>query len=355
MSDTDYPIALETAAFEGLCSHLRQAYYSKHLVLMDTNVQQCCWPILQPVLEAWDCTTIVVPAGEDYKTIATCQVIWQALLAARADRRSLLINLGGGVIGDMGGFCARTFKRGMAFIQVPTTLLSQVDASVGGKLGIDFGSVKNGVGLFHNPEGVYLYTGFFKTLPPDELLSGYAEMVKHALLQDQQPWRDLLPATLDTPTPHWDALVRASVAVKELIVAQDPLEHGLRKCLNLGHTIGHAIESLSWEHPNALLHGHAVAIGLLMECFLCCKNGSLPPQELEDIVQHLTQYYPYYPIQQLDKDAVWALIQQDKKNTHGQVAFSGLSRIGQPALNIALTYEDLTTALAFYQQQYGRQ
>lgn len=343
----DYPIAFETAAFEQLNEQLRHAQYSKVVVLLDETTQQHCWPILQKALTNWSPATIIVPAGEQHKNITTCQSIWQQLMTLKVDRKAVLINLGGGVLGDMGGFCAATFKRGLDFIQVPTTLLAQVDASVGGKLGVDFEGVKNSVGLFAAPQAVYLHPAFFKTLPKEELYSGYAEMIKHALLQQEQHWRTFLPATF--PPQDWQTSIAASIAVKKAVVTQDPLEQGLRKQLNLGHTIGHAVESLSWQTPKPLLHGEAVALGMIMAAYLSWRVLDWPVGELKAINTYIRSLYAPYDLKQLDKEAIWQLILQDKKNSHQQVSFTLLQANKTAAIDVAISKELVEEALAYYQ------
>lgn len=351
---TDYPIALESADFKHLIAHLRLANYSNIYVLVDDQTEQHCLPILQPLLKEWAVQLLCVPSGEAQKNLGTCQTIWQQLLAGGADRRSVLLNLGGGVIGDMGGFCASTFKRGMDFIQIPTTLLAQVDASVGGKLGVNFGTIKNAVGLFESPKGVYLYTPFFQTLSPTELRSGYAEVIKHALIQDQVDWKSLLPKDPSAISTNWDQIVMDAVAVKKCVVEQDFKEQHWRKCLNFGHTIGHAIESLSWQTQHPLPHGYAVALGMIMESYCSAKSGTLTGAELQTITNYLTQWYPYYPIQQFQLNAIWQLMTQDKKNTHQRVAYSGLYAIGKPALDQPIDCTLLKAALTYYNNCYGR-
>lgn len=351
---TDYPIVLESTAFEHLTTYLRQAVYSNIYVLVDDQTEQYCLPILQPALKEWAVQLLRIPAGETQKHLGTCQTIWQQLLASGADRRSVLLNLGGGVIGDMGGFCASTFKRGMDFIQIPTTLLAQVDASVGGKLGVNFGMVKNAVGLFEVPKGVYLHTPFFQTLPPTELRSGYAEVIKHALIQDQVPWQSLLPKDPSSVSTDWDQIVSNAVAVKKRVVEQDFKELHWRKCLNFGHTIGHAIESLSWHTQQPLPHGYAVALGMITESYCSAESGTLAKAELQAITDYLIQWYPYYPVQQLQLNAIWQLMTQDKKNTHQRVAYSGLAAIGIPALDQPIDRTLLQAALTYYNNCYGR-
>jgi len=247
----------------------------------------------------------------------------------------------------MGGFCASTYKRGIDFIQIPTTLLAQVDASIGGKLGIDFAMVKNSIGLFCNPKAVYLFTDFFQTLPTEELYSGYAEVLKHALIADKKYWEKLI-ALQDLKTVDWDKIVADSLQVKKHIVEQDPFEKGVRKSLNFGHTIGHAIESLSWETDTPLLHGEAVALGMMTESFLSYKLLDLPIADLELISQYILQLYPKYDLGQLDKKAILDLIQQDKKNEHQQICFTMLEQIGSFKINVHADDALILEALDYY-------
>jgi 3-dehydroquinate synthase len=343
----DYPIAFETADFEQLNQLLDDKQYSKIVVLLDENTEQHCWPILQHAIQSWQPISITVPAGEQHKNIQTCQYIWQQFMQLKVDRKAVLINLGGGVLGDMGGFCAATFKRGFDFIQVPTTLLAQVDASVGGKLGVDFEGVKNSIGLFAAPQAVYLHPAFFQTLPKAELYSGYAEMIKHALLQQEKHWRAFLPTFF--PPQQWQTSIQTSIQVKKNIVQQDPLEQGLRKQLNLGHTIGHAIESLSWETSSPLLHGEAVALGTLMEAYLSWRILGWPLGELETLNTYIRALYAPYDLGAIDQEAIWQLILQDKKNSHQQVAFTLLHQDGTVAINQAVSKDLVQEALHYYQ------
>lgn len=345
----DYSIHFQTAAFSQLNQQLADAAYSKIFILVDQNTLEHCLPIVQKALSNFKLYPICIKAGEQYKNIETCQYIWQQLMLQQADRKSVLLNLGGGVIGDMGGFCASTFKRGMDFIQIPTTLLAQVDASIGGKLGIDFAEVKNSIGLFNNPKAVYLYTTFFDSLPQKELYSGYAEVVKHALIDDSVYFQQLLEYSLEKQ-PNWLAIVERSLQVKKHIVEQDPFEQNVRKSLNFGHTIGHAIESLSWETDQPLLHGEAVVIGMITESYLSTQLCQLSNNDLKLISQYLLQYYPKYDLSQLDYTAILELIQQDKKNEHNQTRFTLLEKIGQFNINIQVSKELIIEALNYYQQ-----
>ena len=238
LSSSDYNIVLGDKALLQLLAYIEQGQYSQILVLVDENTKTACLPILTKVLSSLPLSVIEIQAGESHKNLDSCQLIWTAMLANNADRKSLLINLGGGVIGDMGGFCAATFKRGMDFIQVPTTLLAQVDASVGAKLGIDFMRIKNGIGLFQPPKLVCIYPHFLNTLDKRELYSGFAEVIKHALIADIKYWERLLKIKkLEANQFDWASIIQHSVELKKSVVEADPLEKGLRKILHFGHTV----------------------------------------------------------------------------------------------------------------------
>ena len=244
-----------------LLDYFKANQISKIFVIVDENTKMHCLPLLS--FEGMpDYQLISIQAGEHHKNITTCNEIWEKLISADADRQSIVLNLGGGVIGDMGGFCAATFKRGIRFLQIPTTLLSQVDASVGGKLGIDFKEVKNAVGLFQNPEAVIIQPNFLQTLSYRELRSGFAEVIKHALIEDENQWKKL-QNTVDLKAIDFQELIHHSVLIKKLIVEEDPFELGIRKKLNFGHTIGHAIESFYLNSDDPLLHGEAIAWGMV--------------------------------------------------------------------------------------------
>lgn len=296
---------------------LQQGRFSSLFLISDETVWQQCAPAffektgLQPTIPA-----IRIPPGEQAKTLATCARIWQAMLDARLDRQSLVINLGGGVVGDMGGFCAATFKRGVEFIQVPTTLLAMTDAAIGGKLGIDFHGIKNAVGVFKNPAAVLADPVFLNTLPKRELRSGFAEVIKHAWIGDPElrakidglPADSLAPGGA-MPADFWFDILRASIAVKVRVVTEDPLEKGLRALLNFGHTIGHALESYFMETDLPLTHGEAVAIGMI------CEGLGLPAPPNPVILR----LFDHRPIPHQAFDALWALLQHDKKNASGAV------------------------------------
>ncbi len=328
---------------------LSEREYSQLLVIADHNTRRHCWPLLREALPEAALRPIVVPPGERRKNLDTCRYIWQEMMAAGADRRALVINLGGGVIGDMGGFCAGTFKRGVDFVQVPTTLLSQVDASIGGKLGIDFGGIKNSIGLFADPQAVFIDPAFLKTLPQRELRSGFAEMVKHALIADSGHWRQL-QALADLEQVDWPALLLPSLRIKQRIVEADPYEHGLRKALNFGHTIGHAVEGLALQSDLPLLHGEAVAVGMVAEAWLSHREKLLSAGALQAVVELIFRHFGKVALQRDDYPRYHELMRNDKKNEGGQVLFSLIGPLGAACINRPVPAPLIEEALDYYQK-----
>lgn len=289
---------------------------------------------------------IEVPSGEAHKTIDYCIGIWELLLDFGAERNSLIVNVGGGVVTDMGGFAASTFKRGIRFIQVPTTLLSMVDASVGGKTGIDIRNVKNGIGTFTQPQAVLIDPAFLATLDEKQMRSGFAEMLKHGLITDEKYFTDLAVFGYKNLP---DSAIHRSVEIKNEVVTKDPLEHGLRKTLNFGHTIGHAIEGFSLlNDTNPLLHGEAIAAGMIAESFLSHKRNGLPESDLNRIVHTIMQIYPKYELQPDTDQALIDLMKNDKKNRDGRIGVALLSRIGHCDFDLYTNEEDISDALQFY-------
>lgn len=345
-----YNIYFEADTWEALRRFLAKKALDEIFVLVDENTAVHCLPILREAVQITELKVIQVASGEAHKTIDTCQFIWSQLAQMQASRKAVLLNLGGGVIGDMGGFCAATYKRGIDFVQIPTTLLSQVDASVGGKLGVDFGLIKNGVGLFQNPKMVCISTMFFNTLPEAEIRSGFAEILKHALIADRSYWQQL--QMVDLSLGNWSDLVRQSICIKKDIVEQDPYEQGLRKVLNFGHTIGHAIESLSWQSTAPLLHGDAVAIGMLAEAYISHQLLGLDADVLQQIASAIANMYPYWDIDILDIGQILSLIQQDKKNEGKQRAFSLIKSIGQASFNHMVDDDLIKASLDYYKSVY---
>lgn len=294
----------------------------KVAILVDENTKEHCLPALNIA----GAVLIEIQSGEEHKTLSTCEHIWGELTRHGFTRKSLLINLGGGVIGDMGGFAASTFKRGIAFINVPTTLLSQVDASIGGKLGVDFNGLKNHIGLFREPNHVLIHTDFLQTLPEREVRSGYAEILKHALIWDQQQWAFLKGKKLDELT--WSEVIPKSVAIKNEVVNNDPTEKGLRKILNFGHTLGHAIETHYLNGPHHLLHGEAIALGMILEAELSSQMGILSKKEKEEVERCLLDVFHDVNKNIPTLEEIDGLLLQDKKNTNAYVSFSLIDKIG---------------------------
>lgn len=313
---------------------------------MDSNTQKDCLPLIQNILPE-SAKIFAFPAGENYKNLDTCIEIWEWMTREGFDRKALIINLGGGVTGDMGGFCAATYKRGVRFINIPTTLLSQVDASVGGKLGIDFQGFKNHIGVFTQPDAVIIAEEFLKTLPEKELRSGFAEVLKHGLIRNADYFRSQrIENWQDQP---WKEIIEKSVSIKKDVVEKDPKESGLRKILNFGHTIGHAFESHYLGTAQHLLHGEAIAIGMLCEAFLSVKKCGLSKDELIEIENAILSVFGHFEFSENDISAITQLCRQDKKNESSTMYFSLLRRIGNCDYNIAVTSQEIMESIQYYQ------
>jgi 3-dehydroquinate synthase len=343
-----HPIYFETG-LAPLKEIISEKNYSKIFVFVDTNTAEACLPTFRSLLDDLeDFDIIETDAGEENKNIDFCIGIWKTLLDFEADRKCLMINLGGGVITDMGGFVASTYKRGIDFINVPTTLLAQVDASVGGKTGIDIDNVKNMVGTFSLPQAVFIENIFLSTLAKRERLSGFAEMIKHGLIMDKAYYEQLKGSNYETLSP---SLIYRSVELKNEVVTNDRLEKGLRKILNFGHTVGHAVESYALSNTKKpLTHGEAIAIGMVCEAFLSVKYASLSPDELQDIAKYIKDTYPKYAIRENSFNTLYNLMQSDKKNEEGQIMFSLLNSIGNCTYNCKVTKNDIFESLNYYKQ-----
>lgn len=320
--------------------------YSSVFVIVDEHTEADCLPKLM------DCfpehfTIIRTPFEEKNKTLVTCQLVWDKMVAAGADRHSLCVNLGGGVIGDLGGFAASTFMRGMDFIQIPTSLLAMVDASVGGKFGVDYKAYKNYIGLFTNPQGVFIFPDLLASLDKDQLRSGYAEMIKHALIADNQLWLDLV-AYQDWEKLDWADMIYQSVSIKQNIVSQDPLEKGMRKILNFGHTLGHAIESLHLMSDAPMLHGDAVGLGMICESYLSLKRNLTSAEEYASIRNYLLSLYGQVERIHLDSDKIYKLCLGDKKNKDGKILCTLLTGIGSANYNYELSKAEIFDALLVF-------
>jgi 3-dehydroquinate synthase len=330
---------------ESLPAFLSENQYAKIHVIVDENTKRHCYPLVKKLLPKHQLTQI--KSGEQEKHLGTCEKIWQGLTDQELDRHSLVINIGGGVIGDMGGFCAATYKRGIDFIQIPTTLLSQVDASVGGKLGIDFHGFKNHIGVFKIPNTVLIDDAFLATLPTNELRSGFAEIVKHCLIMDGVKWNEI--KRKDFEEQDFKDLISHSVEIKKKIVAEDPTEKGLRKILNFGHTLGHAIETFNLGKPKLhLLHGEAIAAGMICEAFISLKRGMIDEKTLADIEEFIFSVYGKATLKATDIEAIIDLTAQDKKNKGKEIRFSLLTGAGSCAFDIAVSRAEMKEALLYY-------
>lgn len=345
-----YAVHFNQTGYEHLNNYLKDNRFSKLFIIVDTNTHDHCLPPFMTHLETdLEVEIIEIEAGEAHKNIETCVGVWNALSELGADRKSLIINLGGGVVTDLGGFVACTFKRGLKYINVPTSLLAMVDASVGGKTGIDLGPLKNQVGVISSGDMVIIDTTFLNTLPQNHLKSGLAEMLKHGLIYDEAYWLeflDLKGLTLN----DLDALIHQSVEIKNAIVTEDPNEHGLRKTLNFGHTLGHAIESYFLSEPNKqeLLHGEAIAIGMIMEAYISSKLLDLPQGDLRTIKETFLNIFERVNINDIDHEAIIDLLKYDKKNEHGNINFVLLEKIGTPKIDCLVDNALILEAFKYY-------
>lgn len=346
----NYPIYFNETAYEHLNLFLKENKYSTIFIIVDSNTNDSCLPNFLPYLET-DLTIEIIEfeAGEINKNIETCIEIWNVLTELGADRKSLIINVGGGVVTDLGGFVASTFKRGVDFIHVPTTLLSMVDASVGGKNGVDLGNLKNQIGVINVPKMVLIDTAYLETLSQSEMRSGLAEMLKHGLIYDKEYWEKFLDLT-SIDFADFDTLIHRSVAIKNEIVMQDPTEKGIRKALNFGHTLGHAIESYFLENKNktTLLHGEAIAVGMILESYISLKKGLISTAEYQQIKQTINSIYDKIVFEENDLDPILELLIHDKKNEYGTIQFALIEGIGAIKINQLVENELILEAFQDY-------
>ena len=358
-------VIISTNIEKSLAEAIGKVDHDKLFVLTDETTQQLCLPVISQMDCLKDARHIVIGATDTHKTLETLAHVWTQLGNGGGTRHSLLVNLGGGMVTDLGGFAASTFKRGIAYINIPTTLLSMVDASVGGKTGINFNGLKNEVGVFNDADTVILDTTFLQTLDSGNLLSGYAEMLKHGLIQttrthaeeragntaDDAGHSKMLDELLafdfdDIDYGRLSRMVADSVAVKERIVQEDPHEHGIRKALNLGHTIGHAFESFALTH-RPVLHGYAVAWGMVCELYLSCVKCGFPTKTMRTVVSFIKEHYGTLPYTCDDYPSLYELMTHDKKNTAGSINFTLLADVGDIRINQTANREEIYEALDF--------
>ncbi len=347
---TGYYVHFQDKAYDELNNYLNQNFHSKVFILVDTNTKKYCLPyFLNSVVGKHNFELIEVKNGEEFKNLNTCSELWNILTQKGADRKSILINLGGGVITDMGGFVASTFKRGICFINVPTTLLSMVDASVGGKTGIDLDVLKNQIGLFSNPEMVLVDDQFLKTITEREIRSGLAEIIKYGFTFD----RTLLDKIQSFDAVNYKIvsdLIYRSITIKNSIVLQDMKEQNLRKTLNFGHTIGHAIESyfLENEDKESLTHGESVAVGMIVELYFSSKLFGFPIKETEKLKAFTHRLFGKIDLQKPDFNAIKKLMIYDKKNVNGKVNFILLKNIEECEIDVQVPDDLIKEGLAYY-------
>ena len=378
-----------------LATAVAESEHDRVFVLTDDTTHECCLPKVAALLAQYGAVPITIAHGDQHKTLAALGNVWTALQQGGATRHSLLINLGGGMITDLGGFAATTFKRGINFINIPTTLLAMVDAAVGGKTGINFGGLKNEIGTFADARFVIINTCFLDTLDAENLCSGYAEMLKHALISDERMWAEHVNFDLSQPDlSELQRMVAESIAVKERIVAEDPHEHGIRKALNFGHTIGHALEEFALQQaggavvsarllplarartapnnqltpggavvstaPNnqltsgnrPLLHGYAVAFGLIGELYMSARKAGFPTERLHQTTRFIRENYTQTEFTCNDYPTLLNLMRHDKKNTSGVINFTLLHDIGDIRINQTATDEEICEALDFIREGY---
>lgn len=344
-------VYFNSEVYTQLNSHIKSKQPSKIFILVDTNTHDACLPEFLSNLENGDIVVEVMemPDGEDHKTIDICTGVWEALSEYNADRKSILINLGGGVVTDLGGFVASTYMRGIEYINVPTSLLAMVDASVGGKTGVDLGVLKNQIGVISEGSMVLIDTSYLETLPQNQMVSGYAEMLKHGLIYSKDYWNrlsDLSKLNLD----DLDQLIHESVVIKNTIVTEDPYEYGNRKTLNFGHTLGHAIESyfLSNADKTELLHGEAIAVGMILESYISSKLLSFKTSEVDEIKKVILSTFEKVNFSPEDYSPIINLMKHDKKNSHGIIKFVLLEAIGQPKIDCEVSNELILEAFEYY-------
>lgn len=346
----NYPIYFNEKGYEALNLHLKENKYSNIFIIVDSSTNEFCLPKFLPYLETELTIEIIeFEAGEANKNIDTCVEIWKVLTELGGDRKSLVINLGGGVVTDLGGFVSSTFKRGIDFIHIPTTLLSMVDASVGGKNGVDLGNLKNQIGVINIPKMVLIDTNYLETLSQTEMRSGLAEMLKHGLIYDRAYWERFLDLKA-IDFADFDELIYRSVEIKNEIVKQDPTEKNIRKALNFGHTLGHAIESyfLENESKTTLLHGEAIAVGMILESYISLQKNLINTEEYLEIKSTIKSIYDDITFEENDIEPILELLIHDKKNEFGTIQFALIEGIGNIKINQLVENELILDAFQDY-------
>ena len=344
-------VIISTKLENSVATAVGECERDRTFILVDETTEQLCLPLVAGFDCVRDAQIITIGATDQNKTLDSLSHVWTELQRGGATRHSLMINLGGGMVTDLGGFAASTFKRGLNYINIPTTLLAMVDASVGGKTGINFGGLKNEIGVFSCAKSVILDTTFLKTMDHENICSGYAEMLKHGLIANEEMLAELLNFDLDVIDYYQlSRMLADSVQVKERIVDEDPTEQGIRKALNLGHTIGHAFESYAMKSMRPILHGYAVAYGLVCELYLSCVKTGFPVDKMRQVVRFVNENYGKLPITCDDYPALLELMTHDKKNVGDTINFTLLGGVGDIRINQTATKEEICEALDFYRE-----
>ena len=339
---------------EDLDTAIQNCTHDKLFILVDKHTRELCLPLIS----GFDCLKnahiITIDPEDIHKNLETLAYVWKELGDQGATRHSLMINLGGGMVTDLGGFAASTFKRGFQYINIPTTLLAMVDASVGGKTGINFNGLKNEIGVFSPAEYVLIDTEFLKSLDSHNLLSGYAEMLKHGIISTTEHWAELLNFNLNQiDYKALQQLVAHSVSIKEDIVEKDPFEKNIRKALNLGHTVGHAFESLALENNHPVLHGYAVAWGIICELYFSFIKVGFPKDKLRQTIQFIKENYGVLTFDCKQYDRLYEFMTHDKKNSAGIINFTLMGEIGDIRINQSANKEEILEILDFYRETMG--
>lgn len=335
---------------EALTAAVGEVKHDNLFLLMDETTHELCLPLIKDVECMKGAKHIIIGATDTHKTLETLAYVWTEMGNGGGTRHSLMVNLGGGMVTDLGGFAASTFKRGIKYINIPTTLLSMVDASVGGKTGINFNGLKNEIGVFNSPETVIIDTEFLRSLDHENICSGYAEMIKHGLISNDENYAELLNFDLDNVDyKHLGEMVGKSVAIKERVVLEDPFEHGIRKALNLGHTAGHAFESWALSRK-PYLHGYAVAWGIICELYLSVAKTGFPTDKMRQTVRFINENYGKLPITCDDYEELYQYMTHDKKNTAGIINFTLLGGIGDIRINQTADKNEIFEMLDFFRE-----
>ena len=315
-------------------------------VIVDENTRKYCLPHLTDAIKS-AFQIIEIPSGEKNKNLDTCIHVWEKLVELQFDRNSILILLGGGVLGDLGGFCSSTYMRGIRFVHVPTTLLAMVDSSIGNKLGIDFKGYKNMIGCFTPPESIFIYPKFLQTLPRRQMINGIAEVIKYGLIQDYHII-ELIKNSESIDDINYNEIIALSSSIKTKIVLSDPFEKGLRKILNFGHTIGHAVESVALNQQELFLHGESIAIGMICEAYISMKKGMIEESYFLEMEKLILKYFDHHPGKVKEISLLLEKMQHDKKNQKGRILMSLLNGIGSCAFNIEVTNDEIKESLIRY-------